>query len=353
SKHRNLKRLVDLAQPYKGLLFDAVLSMLVLSALNLVSPIPMKILIDNAIPEGNLGLLGAVVIGLLCLNLFRQGVSYLNSYTISYVGSRLVFDMRRKLFQHLQRLSLSFYDSRRSGEIVSRLLSDVYSVQTLITGSALSLLVNVFMFVSILIIVFLMHWKLALVSIAIFPLHILTYFFYNKRVTTSSRRASQKSCEIWGSAQEAIGGAKLVKSFTAEVREGKDFVHETKESFGLNLDLTVLSMQWNRTANILAAVGTLVVLWYGGLLVMRKEMQLGTFLAFNAYVGMLYGPVMQLISMVGQVLPALVGVERVFEILDMIPEVQEAPEPIVLTDMKGEVEFKNVSFSYSEDEEVL
>ena len=327
--------------------------MFVLASLRLIAPWPMKFLVDSAFPGRDRSLLLMVIIGLLLLSVFRQVMSFANSFVISYVGSRLVFDMRRKLFQHLQRLSLSYYDSKRPGEIMARLMSDVTAIQTLITGSAMGVIIQIFMFISTLIIIFSINVKLACVAVAILPFQIGTYLIFNKRVSASNRRVRQKVQEIHGSAYELVAGAKVVKSFNAETRASRTFIQDAKEMFDLGIDFQILSMQWSTTAGALSSVGHLIFMWFGGMCVINGELKIGTFLAYSSYVGMLQAPVMQLISMAGQILPAKVGIERVFEILDMAPEVEEAEDPVNLPKIKGHVEFKDVCFSYNGEEDVL
>ncbi len=352
-RKNTLRRVMRMARPYSGLLLQVFLVMFVLSALRLVQPWPTKFLIDQAFPMRDKGLLLVIIGWLLLLSVFRQVMSFANRYTIAYVGSRLVFDMRRKLFQHLQRLSLSYYDTRRPGEIMSRLMSDVTAISTLITGSAMTLPIQVFMFFATLTIIFCIDVKLSLVVCAILPFQIATYTVFNKRVKAFNRRVRDKVQTIHGSAYEMMAGAKVVKSFNAEGRANKTFIQDTKELFGLGLDFRVLSMTWGTTTEALASIGRLIFLWFGGSAVINGELTIGTYLAFITYMGMLQQPIQSFISILNQILAARVGIERVFEILDMAPEVEEAENPIVLRDMKGHVVFKNVCFSYDGEEEVL
>ena len=352
-RRSTFRRIVSLARPYVGLLAQAFIVMFVLAALRLVSPWPVKLLVDSAFPTKDQTLLMLIIVGTLFLSVFRQTMSFANRFVVAYVGSRLVFDMRRKLFQHLQKLSLSYYDSKRPGEIMSRLMSDVTSVQTLITGSAMEILIQIFMFVSTLIIIFSINVKLAIVAVAILPFQVGTYVVFNKRVSASNRRVRDKVQEIHGSAYEMLAGAKVVKSFNAETRTSRNFVQDAKEMFDMGIDFRILSMQWSTSAQALSSIGRLVFMWFGGMEVINGNLNIGTYLAYVTYVGMMQAPVMQLISMAGRILPAKVGIERVFEILDMAPEVEEAEDPVNLTDIQGHVEFKDVCFSYDGEEQVL
>lgn len=348
-----LRRLVPFVKPYAGLVFNATACLLILSATRLAMPLPIKLLVDAVFPARDVTLLWVVAGGLLLVVLFRMLFNFLSNYTVRYIGQRLVFDLRLKLFRHLQRLSMSFYEERSTGRILSRLTGDVASFQSLMTGQAFALVTNVFMFLAVLTIMMCVSWKLTMIALCVFPLHVLTHFLFHGRVRSSSRACRQKQAAITGYATEKLSNAKAVKSFTAEDREGLTFAKETREAFGMNLHMGVLSMQWNTAADTFQFIGKLAVLVFGGKMVIEGGLKPGTFIAFYAYTNMLYQPVMQLVELVTQVVPALTGVERVFEILDTQPDVEEAENPVALDRIKGRVAFDNVSFAYPSGEEVL
>ena len=351
-----LRRLGPFFKPYTGLIFNAVSCLLLLSATRLALPLPMKVLVDSVFPARDVTLLWVVGGFLLLVVLFRQLFNFLSNYAVRYVGQRVVFDLRLKLFRHLQRLSMSFYDERSTGKILSRLTSDVAAFRQLMTNQAFGLVTNAFMLAAVLAIMFAVCWKLALAALALFPLHIITHFThfaFQGRVRSASRECRQKQAEITGHATEKLSGAKIVKSFAAEGRENLAFAQETREAFGLNLHMGMLSLQWNTAASLCQFLGKLLVLVFGGSLVINGELKPGTFIACYAYTNMLHQPVMELIKVVTQLVPALTGVERVFEVLDTQPDVEEMPDPVVLDRTEGRVEFRGVGFAYPHGEPVL
>jgi len=347
------RRLWPFIKPYTGALVNAVICLLALSILGMLGPLPGKILIDEVLIGRKLPLLWVVIGAIVLLALVRQVFSYLNSYTIRYVGSRLVFDLRTKLFRHLQDLSLSFYDQKQTGKIMSRLMGDVSSFQQLVTGNALSLITNIFQFFAVLAIMLYLHWKLTLVAMATFPGHLLTYYYFRDRVRELSRRSRDKWAAFSGSAHEVIRGTKLVKSFAAERREAKDFVHELKNLFNLGIDMGLQSQHWGIGSSMVELVGRVLFVAYAAYCVIRGELTVGTYFMFQSYLGMLHAPVMSFVELISQIVPALTGMERVFEILDMRPEVQEAPDAVSMRKMRGDVEFRDVSFQYADGEPVL
>jgi len=356
SEARNdFRRLVAIAKPYRGLLSNIVAIMLFVSLLRLTFPLPMKFLIDSVFPNQDMSLLFVVIGALVLIHALQQVLVYINSYTMRYVANRVTFDLRRRVFRHLQRLSLSFYDQHRTGSILSRLMGDVSAIQQLITGQALSMASNVFTFFAILVILLCLNVKLALISLSVLPVHVLAMIYFQRRIKERNRRLRQKMAQIHGNATEVLTGAKLVKSFAAEMRESKSFVKETREAFNLNIHQGELSMAWSALANMLYVTARLLVIGFGGMEVMRNPegFSPGTFLAFYSYTTMLHQPVMTFVHLLNSIFPALVGVERVFEVLDTAPDIQEAEHPVTLKRARGEVEFEDVCFRYDTGEEVL
>ncbi|MBM4046645.1 MAG: ABC transporter ATP-binding protein [Planctomycetes bacterium] len=350
---RTLRRFLALLKPYTWLLVQACTCLIILSVCSIAVPWGLTIVIDHAVPGKNLMLAIAIVAGLLILNFFTQLFNYLSDYLIRYVANKQVFDLRRQLFRHIQRLSLRFYDEHKTGEILSRITSDVSSFQNMLTGNTLSLITNSIMFVGILALMFWMHPILTLLALSVFPFHVLIYLVYHDRVWSVSKKQRDKWADIHSSATEVLGAARLVKSFTSEGRESRRFVQEIRKDFDLRFDMGTVSTQWDRLSNFFFGLGRVVVLGFGAKVMIDGEMTIGRFVAFYSYNVMLYQPVMQLVQIITHIVPALTGLERVYEYLDVEPDVKEAPDAIALHNIKGEVEFRNVRFSYYEGVEVL
>ena len=350
---RNWRRVVSLVRPYLGLLANVLIGMLCLSAVMLAMPWALKILIDDAFPQKDMGLVLAVVAALVVLHGFLAALRYFNGFVLRYVGCRLVFDLRRKLFVHLHRLSMDFYDERQTGSIMSRLTEDVSAINRLICGQALTMLTNAFSFAAALVIIFLIDPRLGVAAVAVMPLHILALIFFRKRVKQAARNSRKNWAKVCGMASQTIAGAQIVKSFTSEMREAKSFVGQTRQQIRLNLIRGEWAAWWTVCANVLHALGKVIVIGYGGALVVRGAVQPGVFVAFFTYTTMLHQPLIQLVSMLNEILAAGVGVERVFEILETQPAVKEAEDAVDPGRLCGAVEFRDVGFSYEDGKPVL
>jgi len=350
---RDWIRLAQLVRPYRGLLLNVALGMTCLSAVSLALPWPMKFLIDEAFPQRDGSMVLLVVAGLGVLHLFQVALQYSNSFVLRYAGNRLSFDLRRKLFTHLHRLSMDFYDERQTGSIMSRLTEDVTSINQLVCGQAMTLVTNVFAFVASLLIIFVIDVRLGLVAVAVMPLHVAAVIFFRGRVKRAARACRQHWSKVCGMANETLAGAQLVKSFTSEMREARNFTRDTRHQFDLNLVRGEWAAWWTICANLLHAAGKIIVIAYGGSLVVRGQLKPGTFLAFFSYTTMLHQPLIHFVTILNEVLPALVGVERVFEILETEPTVKDAPDALEVPRLRGEVEFSGVDFGYEPDAEVL
>jgi len=355
NKKANIVRVLKLAKPYSGLLFNAVLCMLLLSAISIISPlVTTRLMIDRAFPSRDARILMVAILAILIISVFSQVIGYVRSYVLRFVGQRLILDLRRKLFRHLQHLSMSFYDERRTGKILSRLMADVASVQQLVTGQSLQLLSDIVVFFSLIVLLLTLYpLRLVVVALAMLPFHVITYYAFKGKVEEASRKVRRRTAAVYGSASEVIRGTKLVKAYTAETRESQAFVSELRDLFELRFWQGELSQWWSIVATCVQNVGRIAVYWYAGMAVVKGDLSIGYFVAYTSYVWMLYRPVQSFIQLANQLIPALVGVERVFQILDMEPEVKDAEEPHTIQRIKGEVEFKDVCFSYHEGEEVL
>jgi len=354
-KKDTLIRTLKLAKPYRGLLVNALLCMFILSAVRLISPlVTTRLMIDVAFPGRDARVLVVAIAAFFIIAVFGQVIGYVQSYLLRFAGNKVIMDLRRKLFRHLQHLSMSFYDERRTGKILSRLMADVSTVQNLITYQTLTLISDTVMFFAIItMMIMIFPLRLLLISLAMLPLHVGTYFIFKPRVKKASEDVRRKVASIYGSASEVISGTKVVKAFSAEMREHQAFVEELKDLFELSFWRGELSVRWNITATFFQNIARIVVYWVAGMAVIRGDMSIGYFVAFTSYVWMLYRPVFNFIQLTNQLIPALVGARRVFQILDTEPDVKDDEHPIVVDRIRGEVEFRNVSFSYHEGEPVL
>jgi ATP-binding cassette, subfamily B, bacterial MsbA len=390
---RNIwRRVYDIVVPYRTRLVLSLVTLLALTGLGLLQPVfPAKIvaLLANAEQQSQVeagaeeqvretgadvdlsGLLqsGAVaadqveegnrlerfigfVLLLFVIHMTSSGLSFVYSYQMRIIGGRLVFELRRRMYDHLQRLSLGFYESRSSGEIISRLMNDVNSITSLVTGTALNTVISSVKAIVLLAMLFVLSPKVMLVAIGVLPLHFLGYFFFRARISQFAWKTTEKNAQIYGKVSEVLGAMKMVKSHTGEMRESRALISQFRENYDIQLYSGNLSNVWGHTTGNISYFGQVLVMLVCGIAVFNDGLPLELYLLLIAYVGMLYAPVSELIAVVQQIIPAKVGIRRVFEIMDMEPEVTDRPDGL-RQPLNGEVIFKQVSFAYAQGDQVL
>lgn len=346
------KRVYEIITPYRTRLVISMMILLVLTGLGLYSPIWSAKLIGVALPQGNATLFFRCVLILVIIHVSTSIISYLYSYQMRILGGRVVYDLRRRMYNHLQRLSMGFYESRSSGEIISRMMNDVNSITSLVTGTALNTLISSFKALFLLVMLFNLSVKVTLVALAVLPLHFLGYYFFQARISHYSWKSSEKMSQLYGKVSEVLGAMKMVKSHSGEMRESRALVTQLRENYDINLYSGNLSSLWGNATGNISYLGQVLVMLVCGLAVLSDDLTLEDYILLMSYVGMLYSPISELISVVQQLLPAKVGIRRVFEILDLEPEVEDRRDGLRRT-ISGEVVFKEVGFAYAQGDPVL
>lgn len=283
-------RLLGFTRPHMGKLIEATACMVVISFIMLTIPLAFRIIIDHAIPDRNLSLMTWILVAILLIHAFRMVFYYVGRYLVIYVGQRVIFDLRQRLFEHLQRLSMRFYDERSTGEIVSRVMSDVSTLQGLIEMGVARILTSILTLAVVLAVLFAMNWQMTLLALAILPSLGLVVAFFRKRVKAASLSVRENVAQMHSKLMEVIPGAKVVKAFTAEHREKRMFDQILERGVSLGLTRGVLGIHYMIGSEYVVAAGTALVLWFGGRLVVRDAMTVGELVQFYAYVSMLYSP---------------------------------------------------------------
>jgi ATP-binding cassette, subfamily B, bacterial MsbA len=346
------RRILTYIRPYRSRVILGTCFTLLLSLSNLPLPLIMQYLIDDVIRAGQWAQLNFVLIMILSLHVIRGLFSFFQTYTITYLGQRLVLDIRHQLFDHLQKLSLSYYDKKQTGKIMSRVMDDVTNIQSMLSSqfiTAFTDFVTLFVVIGLL---FYKNWALALMSISVVPFYIANRQYFKPRIRLMSQGIRASWDRIFGSVQETMSAVYVVKAFAQEERETKDFEMSTWENTDLNLERASVSIKFSAIAGSISGLGTALVLWYGGYSVIQLEMSTGELIAFYGLVGFLYGPAVRLATLSANIQESLVSVDRVFEILNTKPDVEDEGE-IRLPRIKGHVELRNICFGYSPDQFVL
>lgn len=339
-------RLWGYVRRYKGLLGISALGNLITVTIATMAPLFVKLVIDEAIPGRNVPFLAGIVLAFLTFEAVRYLVAYGHQYLLYYAGQRVVFDIRRALFHHLQMLHLSFYETQRTASLVNRVVHDASAVQQFIT-TALSTVSNSLVSLALAtMIMFFLNWKMALFCTASLPLYFGVVHFYRRHLHTRSHDVQERQSALAGTLGETFSGIKVVKCFAQEDHERRRFLQRIRENLPHELELTLMGVRmWLFLAAIFAVVYGSVLLW-GGRNVMYGTMSLGSFVAFTSYLMMLYGPLQNLSNLIQIATSARTGFERILSLHDIRPGITEIPNPVELPSLRGAVDFEHIAFSY-------
>lgn len=343
-----IRRVWDFAKPYWLQVLGLLLTILIVSGLSLISPLLYRDLIDVALPEKNFRRLNILALGMVGIPILNGVIGAWQRQLNASVGEGVIYDLRRELYSHFQRMSLRFFTQTRTGEIMSRLNNDVIGAQRAVSNTLVTIVSNLISLIATLIIMFALEWRLTLIGLAILPLFLLPARRVGRLLRRLRRKSLEYNAEMNAVMNETlnISGSLLVKLFGREKSERKRFRNHAREVRDIGVQSAVVGHWFFMLLGVVSAVGSAVVFWVGGHLVLRGEFTIGTIVAFGAYVTQLYGPLMALTNAQVQFVESMVSFERVFEVLDIPLEIKEKPQPVILDNVKGQIEFENVSFSY-------
>jgi ATP-binding cassette subfamily B protein len=343
-----MRRVIGYARPYRFQIIGMFLLILGTTGLGLLTPLVMRYLIDDIIPAGNIEQLIFLAIGLLLIpslsGLFRVWQRKLNAQ----VGEGVTYDLRMAIYTHLQRMSLQFFTNTKVGELISRLNNDVLGAQDAISSTIVDIATNVIQSVAVLAVMLSLEWHLTIISVIILPLFITASRHLAWRLRDLSHKQLEANAAMNATMQETlnIGGALLVKLFGRIGEEVNRFDERVSNLRDINVDQAVMGGSFIVIIGLVSAVGTSLVYGIGGYLVIRHEFTIGTIVAFGAYLTSLYTSLQGLANDPVQFATSVVSFERVFEVVDLPLDIQEKPNPIPLTDVRGELVFEDVSFRY-------
>ena len=259
----------------------------------------------------------------------------------------MMFDLRHALFNHLQRLSLRFYDQERAGSIISRVMNDIGVAQQMVSGGVINVIMDTAMITAVLYITFRLNVTLTLVALTVMPFYVLTYRNLNPKIRSASRRIQEKLAQISGDLFETVSAIAVVQSFTREKSEEKSFVSQIHKHYDRVMRQVVLRNSLSSISQCLSRLGTALILLYGGRLVLQRQLTMGELVAFYTYVAQLYAPVVRFSEVNDVVQTAIAAIDRIFELFDEVPDVQDVRKPVRRHRIRGEVEFRNVTFEYT------
>ena len=339
-------------RPYWRFIFQSLLVGIMVMFLQIPGPYITKVLIDDVYPHKDYTLMTFILIIGAVLSTGLGFTNLLSSYFGRYVGVNMGLDFKSRFYSHVQSLDFSFFDSRQTGEILSRFRDMDRSIDSTI-GMVNSLIMNTLQLLIFPPILLYINWRLALISLAVLPFDTVLIMVSKRYLSRVSKKLTEASAELSAKSYESLSGIRTVQAMGLEAT----FYHKLRGIFldvsKLQIRSTHLSGGFGFVGTLVKTAGTLAYGWYGWTQVLNGNLSLGSYMAFSGYVGYLYGPIGNLIGLVGQVEMALVRINRFFEVYDLKPEIQDRPDMPTLPQVRGEISFHDVSFAYQEDQPVL
>ena len=351
-------------KPYWPAFSFALGQVLFISALELLKPWPLKIIIDNVLsgkplPWGPVvgwsphRLLLFSCIGLVVVYVMLGGLHILNNYTTIRIGQGMVNDLRRDLYSHLQRLSLSFYHRQQLGDLMYRITADTMGIQTLTMNGLFAILSASVLLGGMLIVMFWVDWYLTLLALAVCPALFCAIALLNKKMSLAATEAHQKGSTVYSVVQRTLSGMRVIQAFTKEEDEGRRFLQASTESLAAELRLYNLQNFYYAVVNLTIAAGTAAILWVGTRHVLAGDLSVGEMIVFTSYLASLYGPINSIFQTYGLVQSAKAGVRRAFEILESEERLPDGSRVFQPLGPRGQISFEDVSFGYDASQPVL
>ncbi|MFZ0426879.1 MAG: ABC transporter ATP-binding protein [Acidobacteriota bacterium] len=351
--HRLARRLLRYLRPYRWIVLLSVILLTTASSFRLVGPLLTEIAIDDHIVKGELGGLTRIALFYLGILLLQFGISYIQTYLTNWTGQKIMLDLRMEIFRHIQRLDLSFFDRTPAGRIITRMTTDVDVLNELFTSGVVNIFGDLVSLFGIVILMLWLDWRLALVCLAVIPLLFAATLIFKHKVRGTYRRVRTAIARINAFLQETITGMSVVQIFVQEGRKAREFDERNREHLEANLASIFYYAVYYPVVDVLGAVSIALIIWYGGLQAMEGTLTLGILVAFIQYAERFYKPISDLSEKFNILQSAMASSERIFDLLATTPQIQSPRSPATLPRVGGEIEFRNVNFSYKPGAPIL
>jgi ATP-binding cassette subfamily B protein/subfamily B ATP-binding cassette protein MsbA len=361
---RLLRKVLRRLAPYRTLFAGAIFQVVLIGVFELAKPWPLKVIVDNVLGghpltwPGLAGLERQTLLALACVALITiyallGALSVTSNYATISVGQRLVNDFRSELYAHLQRLSMAFHSRRAVGDLLYRLTSDTFAIQTLTMNGFFPILTSAVLLGGMLVVMLRLDLVLTIVALSVIPLLFLSIGAMSRRITALATDSRIKESALWAVAQRTMSSIRVIQAFTTEEDEHRRFVTTSGESLAANLRLYTFQTVYASLVNVVIAGGTAAVLWFGATHVLEGKLTVGEVLVFTTYLASLYAPINSLTQTYGLIQGARVGAERVFEILETAPDLVDGTRPLTRSEVRGAITFEEVHFGYDATRLVL
>ena len=346
-------RLLQYLRPYIPQTIMAVACMILATSASLYVPWIVRDVIDGVLVDKNVMLLNAITAGIVIVFALRGFFVYGQTYLMAFISQKVVIDLREHLFRQFQRLSVSYFDRSQTGKVLSYMTNDVAALQGVLAQNVIELASESLALVGSLIAMLYLHWQLALLTLITVPMVAEAMKIFGAKLRKASGTMQQRAAEITSVLQETIVSIRLIRLFVREDYEIGRFNRENVNNFDAQMKAAQLSATLTPVVEFLAALAVTVIVWYGGNEVIRGNLTSGSLIAFLVYAVNISNPVKRLGNVYGNIQRAVAAAERVFEVLDTLPEIQDAPDAKPLPPVQGRVTFENVTFEYRSGEPAL
>jgi ATP-binding cassette, subfamily B, bacterial len=349
----------------KWTLLLAIIGMLGVTFTELLSPWPLKIIFDNILLNKPLPayltflndwaqhdprrLLLIVSGSVAAITFLSGGFAYLQTYLTSRIGYQLVSTLRQELFVHLQRLPLSFHQSTRRGELMTKVTSDAQILREVFSDTGLNFFSNILTLIGTFVVMFFVNWRLSLIPLATFPVLFLIFYTLQRRLKTSMRTQRKQEGQLNAHLSENLAAMSTVQAFGRERHEIKHFEEQNTKNLAEGIRVARMSSAMSRSINSVSAIGLASVIFVGALEVLDGRMSLGSVLVFVTYVRGIYKPIKEVVKLSNKLTRAMVGAQRIGEVLDLEPDIKDKPDAIRANALQGEIVFGKVSFAYDHE----
>lgn len=352
-----IRRYLEFVKPYKWLIFGTIIVGILKFGIPLLIPLLIKYVIDDVINNGALSmsdkyshLLFAMGIAAFIFIIVRPPIEFLRQYMAQWTSNKILYDIRKKLYSHLQALSARFYANNKAGEVISRVINDVEQTKDFIMTGLMNIWLDCITIIIALSVMFFLDVKLTVAAIVILPFYILTVYFFFGRLRALTRQRSQKLAETQGFLHERVNGMSVIKSFAIEENEAKNF-DKRNSNF---LQKAFKHTRWNAYSfsaiNTVTDIGPLIVIGFGAYLAISGSVTVGTLAAFVSYLEQLYGPLRRLVSSFTTLTQSFASMDRVFQLFDEPYDIKNTKQAKAIPIQQGNIEIRHVSFKYNQNE---
>ena len=360
----------DLLRPHVKLLFIGLAAVIGEGVADLLQPWPLKVVLDNVLQsrpihgwlspfilsvvgQDKLAILKFAAAAVLAIAIMDAICTYTDKYVTTSVGQWVMHDLRRTLYHHIQRLSLAYHDRKQTGDLISRVTNDIDAIQSFITSGLLGALVNSLTLFGMVGVMLYLNWRFTLVALSIAPVLFAVVYSYTRRIKKASRDVRKKEGEMVSVMQEVVSSIRVVKAFAREEYEERRLEEESLESVEIAMRARSLKAKLSPLVGVIVAVGTAMVLWFGGRMALTAGLSAGSLVVFIMYLGKMYKPMQELSKMTDTYSKAAIGYERIREVIDTDGEVKDLPGARPAPRFEGEIEFEKVNFAYEPERPIL